>query len=96
MSLAWLSVIVPVALMAFALGLERLEARLLGPAEPRSDEGQRPGARSARKIRSLVGWPLVAVLVGGLLVGCADTTPRNWPTCCAWVDKHRGTEWCQC
>jgi hypothetical protein len=76
MSLAWLSVIVPVALMAFALGLERLEARLLGPTEPRSDEGQRPGARSARKIRTLVGWPLVAVLVGGLLVGCADTTPR--------------------
>jgi hypothetical protein len=76
MSLAWLSAIVPVALMAFALGLERLEARLLGPTEPRSDDRQRPGARSARKIRTLVGWPLVAVLVGGLLVGCADTTPR--------------------
>jgi hypothetical protein len=77
MSLAWLSVIVPVVLMAFALGLERLEERLLGPAEPRSDDRQRPGARSAgKKIRTAVGRPFVGVLVGGLLVGCAGTKPQ--------------------
>ena len=62
-SLAWLSVIVPTALLAFALGLERLERRLLrsdAGAEPKRDN-DRPWRTTSETTRRTAGVWLSAV-----------------------------------
>lgn len=46
---AWLAVIVPVALMAGALAMQRFEHHLLGPAPRQDDESLRAGAGRVTK-----------------------------------------------
>lgn len=56
MSEAWLAVLVPVALMAAALGMQQLEHLLLGPA-PETDEDHVPRRRPGRSLTRSTGPP---------------------------------------